>query len=137
MGADDFIVKPFGVREVVARIRAITRRCASRNGNAAESFQLNDLKVIPSELRAQRGEEVIDLSLRDVKILQLMAENEGVVLTRNKIYAHAWGGGSVANSRCLDQHIAQLRKRIEVDSRNPQIISTVHGVGYRFEPDAT
>jgi DNA-binding response OmpR family regulator len=133
LGADDFIVKPFGVREVVARIRAITRRCASRNGNGSDSFQLNELKVMPAELRAQRGEEVIDLSLRDVRILQLLAENEGVVLTRNKIYAHAWGGGSVANSRCLDQHIAQLRKRVEIEPRSPQIISTVHGVGYRYQ----
>ena len=135
LGADDFIVKPFGVREVVARIRAITRRCAQRRGPSAASttFSIADLQVSPDELRAKRADVVIELSLRDVAILKLFAENEGVVLTRSRIYNHAWGEGSVNNSRCLDQHIAQLRKRIEIDPRTPTIIQTVHGAGYRYD----
>ena len=133
LGADDFIMKPFGVKEVVARIRAITRRCFANSANEDSRFAIADLTVSPDELRARRGDSVIDLSLRDVKILQLFADNAGKALTRTMIYNHAWGPGSVANSRCLDQHIAQLRKRIEQDPRHPAIIRTVHGMGYRWD----
>lgn len=135
LGADDFIMKPFGVKEVVARIRAITRRCFANSASTDSGFTIGDLRVSPDELRARRGEESIDLSLRDVKILQFFAASPGKALTRTMIYHHAWGPGSVANSRCLDQHIAQLRKRIERDPRQPEIIRTVHGIGYRWEKD--
>jgi DNA-binding response OmpR family regulator len=135
LGADDFIVKPFGVKEVVARIRAVTRRCmASRQ--AAESpavFTIGDLDVTPAELRARRGDDVIDLSLRDVKILQLLFKNKGKVLDRNTIFAECWSADYFPSSRTLDQHISQLRKRVETDPKNPAIIRTVHGAGYRYE----
>jgi DNA-binding response OmpR family regulator len=134
LGADDFIIKPFGVKEVLARIRAVTRRClATQPASAQAEFQLGDLAVLPSELRARRGDAVIDLSLRDVRILELLHQNPGRVLTRNMIFDHAWGEGSIHSSRCLDQHISQLRKRIEVNPKEPKIILTVHGVGYRYE----
>ena len=135
LGADDFIVKPFGVREVVARIRAVTRRCiaARQPSETKHPFTIGDLTVLPAELRATRGEQVIELSLRDVAILRLFKENEGKVLDRNTIFNHCWGIDYLPNSRTLDQHISQLRKRIEVDAQNPQIIRTVHGVGYRWD----
>jgi DNA-binding response OmpR family regulator len=135
LGADDFIVKPFGVREVVARIRAVTRRrFASAPASALPaSFRFGDLVVSPSELRARRGETVIELSLRDVKILGLLQENKGVVITRDTFFNKCWGLDHVPNSRTLDQHIAQLRKRIEIDPKNPVLIQTVHGVGYRYD----
>ena len=135
LGADDFIVKPFGVREVVARIRAVTRRCmASRQAADSPSmFTIGDLDVTPAELRARRGDDVIDLSLRDVKILQLLFKNKGKVLDRNAIFAECWSADYFPSSRTLDQHISQLRKRIEADPKNPAIIRTVHGAGYRYE----
>ena len=145
LGADDFIVKPFGVREVVARIRAVTRRCLSARAKAAaespapapasrtDSFLMADLEVAPNQLRAKRGETVYDLSLRDVKILELFYAHKGEVLDRNKIYNHGWDVDFFPNSRTLDQHISQLRKRIERDPKNPEIIRTVHGAGYRYE----
>ncbi|MBI1785540.1 response regulator transcription factor [Candidatus Sumerlaeota bacterium] len=135
LGADDFIVKPFGVREVVARIRAVTRRCiASRAGSAPQrSFLMRDLEVLPADLRARRGESVIELSLRDVKILELLHNNKGKALDRHAFFSQCWGLEHVPNSRTLDQHISQLRKRIESDPKNPAIIQTVHGVGYRFD----
>jgi DNA-binding response OmpR family regulator len=136
MGADDFIIKPFSVREVVARVRAVARRCCTARSTVQAEFQMDDLQVMPDELRAKRGDEVIELSLRDVKILQLLFEQQGKALDRHVIFRHAWGEDYFPNSRTLDQHISQLRKRVEVDSRNPRIIRTVHGVGYRFEvPD--
>jgi two-component system, OmpR family, alkaline phosphatase synthesis response regulator PhoP len=136
LGADDFIVKPFGVREVVARIRAVTRRChVVKGADPSKSFTMHDLEVFPAELRATRGEQTIELSLRDVQILELLHRNAGRVLDRNTIFNHSWGEDYFPNSRTLDQHISQLRKRVEVDPKLPRIIRTVHGVGYRYESE--
>lgn len=135
LGADDFIVKPFGVKEVVARIRAVTRRSLAARPPEEQpaSFRLADLEVFPAELRARRGGQAIELSLRDVKLLDLFARNQGKVVDRNTLFNVGWGIHYLPNSRTLDQHISQLRKRIEPDPRNPTIIRTVHGVGYRYE----
>lgn len=134
MGADDFIVKPFGVKEVLARIRAVTRRCLGREASEGnESFQMCDLDVHPAELRAVRGNQVHDLSLRDVQILQLLFRRQGQAVDRQTIFQKCWGLQHVQNSRTLDQHISQLRKRIELDPKTPKIIKTVHGVGYRYD----
>ena len=135
LGADDFIVKPFGVKEVVARIRAVTRRCLADRAPEARPahFAIADLTVFPSELRARRGQQEIELSLREVRMLELFARNKGVVLDRATIFDACWGDRFFPSSRTLDQHIAKLRKRIERDPKNPVIIHTVHGVGYRYE----
>ena len=134
VGADDFITKPFSVREVVARVRAVARRCHAATPNPPAEFPMGDLIIIPAELRARRGDDIIDLSPRDVKILQLLAENPGKAFDRNAIFNHAWGEDHFPNSRTLDQHVSQLRKRVENDPRNPTLICTVHGVGYRYDP---
>ena len=134
LGADDFIVKPFGVKEVVARIRAVTRRCRAATEMAGpDSFQMGDMEVFPRELRARRGQQAIELSLRDVKLLELFYRCRGEVLDRNTIFNHCWGEDYLPNSRTLDQHISQLRKRIEISPKQPKLIRTVHGAGYRFE----
>ncbi len=135
IGADDFIVKPFGVKEVVARIRAVTRRCFATRipDDLPSEFSIGDLQVSPSELRARRNGKTIDLSLREVKILDLFSRNPGAVLDRSMIFDHCWGDKYFPSSRTLDQHIAKLRKKIESDPKNPSIIQTVHGVGYRFD----
>ena len=134
LGADDFIVKPFGVKEVMARIRAITRRCMDREPSTKNRpFTMADLEIRPAELRAIRGEQVFDLSLRDLQILRLLHERSGEPVSRQTIFEECWGLKNVRNSRTLDQHVSQLRKRIEVDPKSPQIIRTVHGVGYRYE----
>ena len=133
LGADDFISKPFSVREVVARIRAVTRRCYAHAKRGPEPFRMCELEVLPAELRARRGDDVIELSLRDVRILQLLHRHVGRVLDRHTIFRHAWGEDYFPNSRTLDQHISQLRKRVEISPRTPKLIRTVHGVGYRFD----
>ena len=138
LGADDFIMKPFGVREVVARIRAVSRRCLAQRPeqDGPRPFTLGDLEVIPAELRARRGEVSFDLSLRETRLLRLFFDNPGRVLDRNRIFNECWGLDFLPNSRTLDQLVSQLRKRIEVDPKEPRIIRTVHGVGYRWDPAA-
>jgi DNA-binding response OmpR family regulator len=136
LGADDYIKKPFGSREVVARIRAVTRRCLARGLPATrvdDSFQMADLRVLPAQLRAERGGHRIDLSLRDMRILQLLHRNPGRVLSRDELFDECWGRHYLPSSRTLDQHISKLRKAVELDAKDPRIIVTVHGVGYRFD----
>ena len=136
LGADDYIMKPFGSREVIARIRAVTRRCLSKGGGDVSSksvLNFGDLDVFPAELRARRGETCMDLSLRDVKILELLHGNKGKIVDRNTIFDHCWGQNYLPSSRTLDQHISKLRKLIEIDPHQPTIIKTVHGVGYRYD----
>jgi DNA-binding response OmpR family regulator len=134
LGADDYIVKPFGVKEVVARIRAVTRRTlAKRKKDAApDMFQMKDLKVFPDQLRATRGDKVIDLSLRDIDILTVLYENKNTPVSRFELFNQVWGFDHVPNSRTLDQHISQLRRKVEKNPKSPQIIETVQSLGYRF-----
>ena len=138
LGADDYIMKPFGVREVLARIRAVTRRSLAARNAAGEpqSFRMEDLEILPAELRARRGDETFDLSLRDVKILDLLFRHQGKVVTREMLFSECWGLDHIPQSRSLDQHVSQLRKRIERDPKQPRLICTVHGAGYRYDPSA-
>jgi len=129
-------MKPFGTREVVARIRAVTRRClaaANEGLKPAQRLLFGDLEVIPGELRGHRGPRTIDFSLRDVKILELLHRHRGRIVDRNTMFDQCWGQDYLPSSRTLDQHISKLRKLIEIDPQNPRIIRTVHGVGYRYE----
>jgi len=138
LGADDFIVKPFSIREVLARVRAVARRCyAGQTEDSSEEFQIGDLLVSPNQLRAKRADRIIELSPRDVRILQFLSRHPGKAMERNAIFRFAWGESHFPNSRTLDQHISQLRKRIEVDPKEPKIILTVHGVGYRFDSECS
>ncbi len=134
LGADDFIMKPFGVKEVVARIRAVTRRCLERQVDVAsdQSYSFGDLKVFPAKLKAQRHDQTIELSIRDIKIIQFFKDNANEPLARSQLFEHCWEIDYYSDSRTLDQYISQLRKRIERDPKHPVLITTVHGFGYRF-----
>ena len=134
LGADDYIMKPFGRKELIARIRAVCRRCLSAEGAVPQqAFQMGDLLVHPAELRARRGPALIELSLREVKLLRCFAEHRGAVLDRDHLFRECWGIDHYPNSRTLDQHISKLRKKVEPDPRAPTLIKTVHGAGYRFD----
>jgi DNA-binding response OmpR family regulator len=134
MGADDYIVKPFGVKEVIARVRAVMRRVQpDPESPEMSSFQMKDLLVVPDELRVYRNRKPIDVSARDMKILIFFHENRGKVIDRDLLMNQCWGVNYIPESRALDQHLSQLRKRIEKDPSRPAIIKTVHGAGYRYE----
>ena len=135
LGADDFIVKPFGVKEVVARIRAVTRRyLKSKTGeDSNKPFEFGPYVVHPNKLLADSPGKRVDLSLREVNILRTLAENTGCVTTREVLFKECWGQSSPGNTRTLDQHIAKLRKKIEENPQDPCLILTAHGMGYRHD----
>lgn len=133
LGADDYITKPFGVREVLARVKAISRRYSKPADAPSPPFTIRELKVVPSEMKAYRGNESFELTQRDVKILSHFESHKGQVISRNDLFDVGWGLDYLPSSRSLDQYISQLRKKIERDPKEPQIIETVHGAGYRCQ----
>lgn len=145
LGADDYISKPFGSHEMIARVKAVLRRCYPEDDETSDSstadlgdtpdFRLADLTVQPAKMRACRGDRVIDLSSRELQILISLHRARGDVISRQTLYRQCWSGQRIPSSRTIDQTISQLRKRIEHDPKNPQIILTVYGVGYRCGTD--
>lgn len=142
-GADDYVAKPFGPRELVARMRAIARRCvpsaatsALASATADDCFIVGDVTIDRRALKARRGDgaPAADLTAREVKILDLLARRAGQAVSRDDIFDACWGRDFMPNSRALDQSISVLRRKIERDPADPQVIRTVHGVGYRYEP---
>ncbi len=146
LGADDYVVKPFGVRELVARVKAALRRAdalgARGHGNAESgagtSFSFGDCTVdatrftvdVTRDGRVDRQ----DLTAREVDLLRWFQANPEVVHSRESLLERFWGVSYGGTTRTLDQHIAKLRQKIEADTANPRHILTVHGVGYRFMP---
>lgn len=130
LGADDFVRKPFGKHELIARIHSALRRVSTAKTPAA-CFEMGVLRVFPDELRAQRGEEAsVDLTPREVALLKLLHERRGQALSRDVFLDACWGLDYMPESRTLDQHIAKLRKKIEQEPE--EFIETVRGVGYRW-----
>ncbi len=140
LGGDDYIVKPFGCQEVLARVHAVARRCVRLNNPKDQikeaTFAMDGLMIFPKQLRASRGTSSMKLTTREIQLLQLLHDHAGEVVTRDLIFNLCWGYAHVPNSRTLDQMVSQLRNRIELDPKNPRIIQTVYGAGYRYEPDA-
>jgi DNA-binding response OmpR family regulator len=139
LGADDYITKPFGVRELLARVAAALRRAHTSGDGAPETlpeeFVFGSATVRPLKFEMLRGKEVLPLTPRELKLIELFFRHPDEVLTRNFLMDQAWGVDYLGTTRTLDQHIAQLRKKIEPagDDAEP-VIATVHGVGYRYKP---
>ena len=134
LGADDYMNKPFGIHELRARIKAIAKRyLKSKHSNLSKEdhFQFGDLKVYPTELYAKRNDLIIELTLREIKILECLYQYKNQVVTRDMLFDYVWGYDFLPNSRTLDQHISKLRKQIEINPSIPTLIKTVHGIGYR------
>lgn len=132
LGADDYISKPFGVQEVLARIRAILRR--SRADPHKEGLlALGGLLIDEACSVARRGSEEIELSPRELHLLKFFAVHRGRNLTRQMLVEQCLEEPYFHDSRALDQQIAQLRKKIEPDTRHPSMIRTVYGIGYRAD----
>ena len=135
LGADDYVVKPFGVSELLARIRALLRRCRAGGGsnNAAGPFHFGVVQIDPQKLEGRRRGKCFALTARELSLLKLFFSRRDRVLSRSEILEEVWGISYQGTTRTLDQHIANLRKKIEDDPAHPQHIRTVHRVGYRFD----
>jgi len=137
-GADDYIVKPFGFRELVSRIHALLRRSLgefSRGSTGADVKFFGDIRVDTGSLRVFRDNSHILLTPTELKLLLFFLDNPGVHASRQKIIEHVWGYGYVLeDERTVDVHIRHLREKIEPDPSHPRYIRTVRGFGYRFDP---
>ena len=143
LGADDYITKPFGIHELLARIDAVLRRSrlnsesatATKEGNKEKAaFKFAGFTVDPKRFKLSGKNLSVDLSKREIDLLQLFSGHPGEVLDRDTILNAVWGMEYGGTTRTLDQHIAMLRKKIETNPAAPLIITTVHGVGYRYDP---
>jgi DNA-binding response OmpR family regulator len=137
LGGDDYVTKPFGVHELLARIEALLRR--ARTGESApetnalpEVFRLGAAEIDRRKFSVRCGAETLPLTARELKLAEVFAAHPGQVLTRDALLNAVWGVNYLGTTRTLDQHVAQLRKKIgTADGLDP--IATVHGVGYRFD----
>lgn len=132
-GADDYIVKPFGLGEFLARVRAVMRRAPGRQALQQDELLSNDLQVNLTARRVFIGEQEIKLSNKEFDLLSELMRNKSAVLSRDLILTKVWGYDYFVDKRTVDVHIRWLREKIEDDPSNPKRIVTVRGVGYRFE----
>jgi two-component system, OmpR family, alkaline phosphatase synthesis response regulator PhoP len=136
LGADDYIVKPFGVRELTARIRSVLRRAerpANSGSFATEPFFFGVCSVDPATQTIERDGKQQPLSLRELELLSYFHQHAGTVLSRDHLLSTFWGIEYSGTTRTLDQHIAKLRQKVEKYPSRPRHILTVHGTGYRYQ----
>jgi two-component system response regulator RegX3 len=135
MGADDFVTKPYRLRELVARMRAVQRRrvTADPRLDAGATVEAGGVRVEPETRRCYvRGVEV-KLRRKEFELLHLIIANSGLVLTREVLIDRVWGSDYVGDTKTLDVHVKRLRALVEQDPKSPALITTVRGVGYRFD----
>ena len=133
MGADDYVPKPFSMRELVARVRTVLRRNARTEGEApAELLEAGDIEVDMGSHEVTVRGQTVNLSPKEFDLLTYLMQNSGRVRTREEIITMVWGEEEFLDQRTVDVHIRWLRQKIEVDPANPIHLVTVRGVGYKF-----
>jgi DNA-binding response OmpR family regulator len=135
LGADDYVTKPFGVRELLARIQALLRRApkpALPPPGAEAPFQIGQACIDPRTFQIKRGRQVEALTARELKLLQLFHSHRGEVFSRDRLLNEVWGYNYFGTTRTLDQVVVQLRKKLGDNTGEPKYLITVHGVGYKL-----
>jgi DNA-binding response OmpR family regulator len=134
LGADDYITKPFSIREFRSRVRALLRRAAAPRREAAdgERIEVGDLRIDPARRSVELRGEPVQLTYVEFELLRALAGNPGRVYTREMLLRALWGDSAYREPRTIDVHVRHLREKLEHDPREPEYIFTVRGVGYRF-----
>ena len=130
LGADDYITKPFSVRELLARIKAILRRSTMQV--VEKTFKVGNLAIDFGKHEVIKDESKVDLTLKEFELLEILIKNKGRVMTRDFLLDKIWGYEYLGETRTVDVHIRHLRQKIEEDDKNPRYIQTIRGIGYRF-----
>ncbi|MCB0100944.1 MAG: response regulator transcription factor [Anaerolineales bacterium] len=131
-GADDYLTKPFGIEELLARVRVALRHSANRSETQSNLIHAGSLSIDLAWHSVKRGEEEVKLTATEYKLLAYLAVNHGRVLTHQSILTHVWDPADADHTEYLRVYMRQLRKKLEADPENPQIIITEPGIGYRF-----
>ena len=132
LGADDYIVKPFSAREVAARIRAVLRRADSGPGPTEGPIEVGELRLDPAKREVTKHGEALELSRKEFELLQLLMQNAGSVVTRERAIDEVWDTNWFGSTKTLDVHVSGLRQKLGDDSCEPRFLHTVRGVGFRF-----
>jgi DNA-binding response OmpR family regulator len=135
-GADDYLVKPFSTKELLARVRALLRRLR-RAANSPATLELGDVRLDLIKQTAVRGKRSLHLTAKEFAMLRLMAENAGEPVSRERFLDVVWGYAAFPTTRTVDNHIASLRGKLERNPDQPRWIKTVHGVGYKLELESS
>jgi two-component system alkaline phosphatase synthesis response regulator PhoP len=130
LGADDYVTKPFSLRELLARIRAVLRRPGPRR--KAETYAWGDARLDPRSRRAWKAGREVGLTRKEFDLLHYLVEHPGETLTRERLLNEVWGYERFPTTRTVDTHVLRLRQKFETDPEHPAHILTVHGQGYRF-----
>lgn len=136
MGADDYVTKPFSVRELVARVRAILRRSETEKRVTRESFSFGGLQIDYDSCEVSVAGRKVELSPTELKLLFFFSRHPGRVYTRDQILDQVWGETAFVTPRTVDVHVRRLRAQIEKDLEHPRYVLTVRGVGYKFADTA-
>jgi DNA-binding response OmpR family regulator len=132
LGADDYVVKPFSPKELVARVRAVLRRSGVATAAAEAPIHAGDVRIDPSRLRVTAGDRAIELTPTEFQLLTTLAREPGRVFTRGQLLDAIHGVAFASYERAIDAHVKNIRKKLEPEPGRPRYVLTVHGVGYRF-----